>query len=208
MRRGMGKWLGGLETKWLFVIAAACLVLSGLLVAVLAPHGARTIGLVAGVGIVALLLGVYRLIRELVLSRDEQERGGFIALLAATVLAALGITAFCVTSLSFYWKETRSACWNALMGETIEVREQSLEVGLERARSPFSILPELVGFRASEDCLSGAADLELVKKGECPFYLMQGVACRCGAERWPEDAQCSYPKCIRYEAEPRLSCEH
>lgn len=208
MRRAIGRWLADLETKWLFVVALICLSLAGLLVALLAPHGVHVISLIAAVGIVALALGTGRVLRGLVLSRDRQERAGFVALLAATVLVVLGITAFCVYSLSSYWKETRNLCWRSQQGDTVEIRERALQEGLERLRSPFSALPELVGFRVSVDCEIGAEDLELVREGECPFYPIEGLPCRCGADRWPDDAQCSYPKCIRYEAEPRLSCEH
>jgi hypothetical protein len=208
LRRGIGKWLAGLETRWLFVVALVCLALAGLLIALLAPRGAGLIALPAAVGIVALGLGIHRVLRKLVQSREKEERGGFVALLVATIVAVLAIAAFCVYSLSFYWKETVRVCWQSQQGETVEIRERALATGLERLRSPFSILPELVGFSATYDCQAGAWDLELVRQGECPFYMIEGVPCTCGAERWPDDAQCEHARCIRHEEVPRLSCEH
>ncbi len=128
--------------------------------------------------------------------------------LVVLIVLFLVTTPYSIYSLGFYWKATARACDRAHMAPSLSAREGFLKTGAERASSIFSVLPDLVGFRGADRCSFAARDLKLIGQGECPFYLLEGVPCRCGADRWPDDAQCVDPKCIRYEEEPRFSCEH
>jgi len=166
---------------------------------------ARVGGLLLGVGAAASLGGLVLFVRARIAAAAAGARPRLRRLALALALVVPAGLAFSIYSLGFYWKVTTSSCWEAQYAPTLEERRRALEIGEARLRSPFSWLPELVGFNVSWSCEAARLDLARVDAGECPFELIAAIPCTCGAERWPEDARCEAPRCPQLDP-PRLRC--
>jgi hypothetical protein len=193
--------------KWL-LIGLAGLALGGLVLLLvdeeilpLSRVTARLGGTLLGGGGVATIAGLVVAARGAIAAAPEGRRAALRRWIVAAALLVPAAAAFSTYSLGFHWKETRALCWSADMEPDLERRRHDLAEAEARLRSPFSWLPELVGFRVSRDCARARADLERLEAGECPTNLLPGAPCRCGAARWPEDARCQHPQCV---GQPRV----
>jgi hypothetical protein len=92
-------------------------------------------------------------------------------------------------------------------GKNLAERRAALERGKARLGSPFSLLPELIGFRVSKLCATAERDFDRMKRGLCPFEMDEKIPCTCGAERWPDDGRCRESvQCLVDENPERLRC--
>lgn len=142
------------------------------------PMMPRTVGGVLGTGAALVLWGALR-----VWSRQPANRRVWWGVAAVVVIA--GAT-FVTYSLGFYWKRTVDLCGDALIADTLEARAARLAEGQQHRRSVFSVLPELIGFRAYT-CDAAEQNLELLRAGVCPTsyaHLSRAIPCRCGEDAW------------------------
>ncbi|MEJ7730690.1 MAG: hypothetical protein WKG00_15915 [Polyangiaceae bacterium] len=135
-------------------------------------------------------------------ARERRSKGATVAVVG--FLAALLFAGFATYSLGFHWKETVSLCRYGVYGDSIDDRRRATAAGSERARSVFSILPDLV-FHFRYECDMAVRELEMIERGECPQSPLKGVPCRCGAEDLPRDARCERPECVALSP-PRTRC--
>ena len=178
----------------------------------LADPASRLRGLVAGVVVCLAAVGVGLAEDERLLPRSRAlhetcwavgvAAGLFALLCVAAVVVAVGARggaarrvgvvaffgavafgAFATYSLGFHWKETVSLCWTGRSAPSLDARRRATQGGA-RARSVFSVLPDLV-FHFTRECELAEADLAKVARGECPTDPLPGVPCRCGDEQLP-----------------------
>lgn len=165
------------------VLVGAALLALGALLALLMderilPRMPRTVGGVLGAGVALVLWGALR-----AWSRQPAKRRLWWGLAAVVVV---GGATFATYSLGFYWKRTVDLCSDALTADTLEGRAARLVEGQRHRRSVFSLLPELIGFRAYT-CDAAEQNLALLRAGVCPTsfaYLSTAIPCLCGEDRW------------------------
>lgn len=205
MKRAIADLLRSMSNRGLVLLGVACIAVAGGVIAALEPRGARPytalLALLLATGVVSLGLALVRWATALRAERPARLRRWLIA--GAVVVAGAGFSTY---SLSFYWKATRKLCWSAQHSDTVEQRRAALAEGQRRLASLFSILPELVGFRVSEDCASAARDIERLERGLCPYHMTTGTPCACGEDRWPPSRECRYPQCVVGGRPERLRC--
>jgi hypothetical protein len=173
---------GHLRARYPAAVGAALLGLGALLALLMdermLPRMPRTVGGILGVGVVLVLRGALR-----VWSRQPLARRVWWGVGAIVVVA---VATFMTYSLGFYWKRTVDMCSDALTADTLEARAALLVEGQRHRRSVFSLLPEVIGFRAYT-CDAAEQNLALLRAGVCPTsfaYLSTAIPCLCGEDRW------------------------
>ncbi len=111
------------------------------------------------------------------------------------IVAAAGLFLF-VIATSLYIESVATLCDTAHSGNTLDARRAAMARARPRL-TPLRILPGELS-NTVRHCEDAASELARVDRGECPLFPIRGVACRCGPQKWPDDAdhRCNFFACL------------
>lgn len=166
------------------------------LVLVVAPASLAAL-LLAG----ALILAATRGAPPLFVDPRRRRRASIAAIVVGSMMMA---GAFAGYDMGDWLHATTRLCYEARYGRTLDGRREALARGTPRVTGLMNVLPEKV-MGSGWDCRAAAAELDaLSSRHECPYEVVDGVPCTCGAEAYPY-ARCEKPQCPPITP-PRFRC--
>jgi len=211
MRGGMKRLVAMLlrhRSAWQLVIIAV--VCTGAALWMIYGLRSSTLRMLQAVLIVLFGFGGAALVLAFVRRGEDIARGGAAApgwpRFVAVVLGLAGLVAFATYSLGHHRRDMVAGCSASLLPDSLEERRAALAAAEAALRSPFALLPRLLGDAAVRACETSRADLARVEQGLCTRWPVPGLACSCGEEQYPY-ARCAAPLCLYEPGEPgRFDC--